>query len=105
MTDECPPFGCMKKGRCTCPPAEPPFTAMVSVECPVHGDEARALAVEAIDTGRAIMAQPPGRCEDCGTVAETRPYGPNGENVCFDCGTKDEEAMKRAFERRMGWAA
>jgi hypothetical protein len=51
------------------------------------------------------MAQPPGRCEDCGTVAETRPYGPNGENVCFDCGTKDEEAMKRAFERRMGWAA
>jgi hypothetical protein len=91
--------------HCNCPAPTPPFEAMVSVDCPVHGDEARALAVAAIDSGRAIMAQPHGRCDLCGEVEETRPYGPNGENVCFDCGMKDEEAMKRGFERRMGWAA
>lgn len=34
-------------------------------------------------------------CELCGKSAETRPYGPNGEEVCFDCGMKDEEAAKR----------
>ena len=71
-----------------------------SVDCPVHGEAARVLAVEAIDRGRAIVAQPPGRCDLCGVVAETRPYGPNGEDVCFDCGMKDEAAAKRAFELR-----
>ena len=29
-------------------------------------------------------------CEMCGKVDECRPYGPNGENICFDCGMKDE---------------
>lgn len=37
------------------------------------------------------------RCELCGTIAETRPYGPNGERVCFDCGMKDEAAAERKF--------
>lgn len=46
-----------------------------------------------------------GRCELCGSVSETRPYGPNGEEVCFPCGMKDEEAVKRAFAKRMGWDA
>lgn len=91
--------------QCNCPPAVPPFAAMVSIDCPVHGDEAREMVVDAIDSGRAIMAQPDGRCDLCGEVKETRPYGPNGENVCFPCGMKDEDAMKRAFERRMGWAS
>jgi len=39
------------------------------------------------------------RCQLCGKEAETRPYGPNGEEVCFQCGTKDEEAAKRQFGR------
>lgn len=39
------------------------------------------------------------RCELCGAVAETRPYGPNGEEVCFHCGMKDEAAAKRGFNR------
>lgn len=38
-------------------------------------------------------------CEMCGTEAEVRPYGPNGENVCFKCGMKDEKAVKRGFVR------
>jgi hypothetical protein len=89
---------------CTCSPPGPPFDALLSIDCPVHGEVARALVVEAIDSGQVIMAQPPGRCDLCGAVKETRPYGPNGENVCFSCGMKDEKAMRRAFGRRLGVA-
>ena len=41
--------------------------------------------------------EPPRVCELCGRVAELRPYGPNGENICFACGMKDEESCKRQF--------
>lgn len=47
----------------------------------------------------------PDKCEMCGVVDELRPYGPKGENVCFECGMKDEEAMKRQFELRMTQSA
>ena len=30
-------------------------------------------------------------CEMCGKVDELRPYGPNYERICFDCGMKNEE--------------
>lgn len=46
-----------------------------------------------------IMPEDAGKCELCGTVAETRPYGPNGEDICFDCGMKNEEATIRAFNK------
>jgi hypothetical protein len=46
-----------------------------------------------------IEATPPQKCELCGTRAETRPYGPNGEEVCFPCGMKDEAAARRGFRR------
>lgn len=36
------------------------------------------------------------RCALCDRVKELRPYGPKGENVCFDCGMKDERACERA---------
>lgn len=39
------------------------------------------------------------KCDLCGKVDELRPYGPNGENVCFDCGMKDEEAAARQFAK------
>lgn len=61
-----------------------------------------ALIIEAIDHGHLIAVQPDGRCELCGAVDETRPYGPNGEEVCFDCGMQDKAAAKRGFERRFG---
>lgn len=38
-------------------------------------------------------------CELCGKVAETRPYGPTEENVCFACGMKNEPAADKAFRR------
>lgn len=46
-----------------------------------------------------IAAEPDRKCELCGAIAETRPYGPNGERVCFKCGMKDEAAAKRGFAR------
>lgn len=56
---------------------------------------------EAVKKGAVVIAPtPPRKCELCGNVDETRPYGPNGEEVCFECGQKDQEALKRGFEKR-----
>lgn len=41
----------------------------------------------------------PQKCELCGKRAETRPYGPNGEDVCFPCGMNDVQAARRGFRR------
>lgn len=46
-----------------------------------------------------VMAEPAGRCELCGAVEETRPYGPDGKQVCFDCGMKDPAEAERQFEK------
>lgn len=46
-----------------------------------------------------IEPDEPQKCDLCGKIAETRPYGPNGEDVCFPCGMKDEKAAKRGFRR------
>lgn len=43
----------------------------------------------------------PQQCDLCGKIAELRPYGPNGEAVCFECAMKDEKAAKRQFEARL----
>lgn len=36
-------------------------------------------------------------CELCGKIAELRPYGKNGENICFQCGMKNEEDTEERF--------
>lgn len=48
-----------------------------------------------------ISQEPPGKCELCGSVEETRPYGPCGKQVCFTCGMKDEKTAQEMFDRRM----
>jgi hypothetical protein len=48
-----------------------------------------------------IVPEPVGRCELCGAVEETRPYGPNREQICFDCGEKDPDTTKRRFLERI----
>lgn len=48
-----------------------------------------------------LEPEPPRECELCHEVAETRPYGPNGENVCFPCGMKDEAAAKRQMHKQL----
>ena len=46
-----------------------------------------------------IESEKAGTCDLCGAHKETRPYGPNGEEVCFKCGMKNEAAAKRGFEK------
>lgn len=46
-----------------------------------------------------IQQQPPEVCEMCGAVDECRPYGPNGENICFDCGMKDEATTLKQMDK------
>jgi len=36
-----------------------------------------------------ICPEPKNICELCGAFEETRPYGANGEYICFECGQKD----------------
>jgi hypothetical protein len=43
-----------------------------------------------------------GKCELCGKNDELRPYGPNNENICFDCAMKDEATTKRKFKEMLG---
>lgn len=40
------------------------------------------------------------QCDDCGKIAELRPYGPGGSCICFQCGMKDPEGL----DKRMGQA-
>jgi hypothetical protein len=35
-----------------------------------------------------ITEDPKGKCDLCGKIDELRPYGPNEENICFECGMK-----------------
>lgn len=50
-----------------------------------------------------ILEEPPQRCESCGIIAETRPYGLNHEEICFDCAMKDEALTEiRAKELLFG---
>lgn len=42
-----------------------------------------------------ITEEPPQRCEMCGIIEETRPYGPEGEEICYDCGMKNPETTEQ----------
>jgi hypothetical protein len=55
-------------------------------------------------SGRGLIApELPQKCEMCGAVEECRPYGPNGEQICFDCGMKDKETThRRAMQHIFG---
>ena len=35
------------------------------------------------------------QCDYCGKIDELRPYGPNGECICFKCGMKDEKTTEK----------
>jgi hypothetical protein len=50
---------------------------------------------------RIIEKEQVDRCQLCGAIAETRPYGPNGEEVCFTCAMKDVEAACRQFAKHV----
>jgi len=44
-----------------------------------------------------IEETPDAKCELCNKIDELRPYGPNGENICYSCGMLDEEATAKQF--------
>lgn len=46
-----------------------------------------------------IIERRDNNCELCGKVEELRPYGPNGELICFECGMKDEETTTAQFAK------
>jgi hypothetical protein len=52
-------------------------------------------------SGRGFIAEEVAQaCEMCGTVEECRPYGPNDEQVCFDCAMNKvgEDIVKKKME-------
>lgn len=51
-----------------------------------------------------IEEEPPQQCDLCGQIDELRPYGPNGEAICYECGMKDEETTNRVMGRLL-WDA
>lgn len=52
-------------------------------------------------SGRGVIMQEAEQfCEMCGKLDECRPYGPNDEQICFDCAMKDDES-KEIAKRKM----
>lgn len=50
---------------------------------------------ERIGKTALIYAEKPQQCDYCEEIKELRPYGPNGECICFKCAMKDGETTKR----------
>lgn len=48
-----------------------------------------------------IEVEPPDICEYCGKHDELRPYGKNGERICFDCGMKDEKMTRKMMDEKL----
>jgi hypothetical protein len=48
-----------------------------------------------------ICEEPDGVCELCGNTDELRPYGPKGENICFDCGMKNEKQTAKMMDIKL----
>jgi len=46
----------------------------------------------------------PQRCEGCGVIAETRPYGLHYEEICVDCALEDKTlSLIRMKEHSLGY--
>lgn len=46
-----------------------------------------------------IEDEPDQQCDMCGNIDELRPYGPNGEKICYDCGMKDPVTTAKMLHR------
>jgi len=44
---------------------------------------------------------PTGACDICGAQGELRPYGPQGEWICFPCAMKDEATTARRYREHV----
>lgn len=48
-----------------------------------------------------IEPEPDGICEYCGKKDELRPYGKNGERICFECGMKDPKTTEDMMNKNL----
>lgn len=48
-----------------------------------------------------IEEEPAQQCDMCGVIDELRPYGPNGEKICYDCGMKDPATTSKMLRKVM----
>lgn len=46
-----------------------------------------------------ICDEPDKTCEFCSKVKDTRPYGPGGKQICFDCGMSP--GMRATVEKNL----
>jgi hypothetical protein len=56
-----------------------------------------------VDGVLLLEDEEPQQCDLCHKIAELRPYGPNGECICYECGESTPEmraAKYRAMEER-----
>lgn len=42
----------------------------------------------------------PAKCFFCQKVKELRPYGPQGQSICFDCGMHNLATTEKQFMKR-----
>lgn len=45
--------------------------------------------------------EPPQQCDECGKIAELRPYGKDGSCICFECAMKDPAGTLERCEQAM----
>lgn len=48
-----------------------------------------------------VEPEPDRKCSMCGKVAECRPYGPDGADICFECGEKIPETVEKQMGHRL----
>ena len=45
-----------------------------------------------------VQVEQPAVCQYCGRLEELRPYGPNGERICYECAQKDVKTTERKMK-------
>lgn len=48
-----------------------------------------------------IEAEPDNLCHLCGKIAESRPYGPGFQEICFECGIKNEPLTTKRMQHKL----
>lgn len=66
----------------------------------MSSDTRADIVTQEIDGVLVVEPEQPQQCDFCGRIAELRPYGPNRECICFDCGMQDPETTHRMFNKR-----